>query len=182
MSLMLAHEVMHLAVKYLPVAEKDKTDLEARYFLMYASLLAGMASDNGSSHFAQLLANPLAAMKPDLPHGLGLSILMPAVVKKIYPEHGKSLAAILSPVVPDLEGRADEAEDAAAGLETWISCCGIPEKLREIVFLRENIDELVNISYNIPSYSLLLSVSPTECSREAIRSIFDDALTPDRSK
>ena len=182
MSMMLAHEIMHLAVKYLPEAEKDKTDLQARYFLMYASLLAGMASDNGSSHFAQLLAHPLAAMKPDLPHGLGISILMPAVVKKIYPECGKSLAAVLSPILPDLEGRADEAEDAAAGLETWISSCGGSEKSQAIGFLRANIDELVNISYNIPSYSLLLSVSPAECSREAIRSIFDDALTPDRSK
>lgn len=182
MSMMLAHEVMRLAVKYLPEAEKDKTNLEARYFLMYASLLAGMASDNGSSHFAQILAHPLAAMKPGLPHGLGISILMPAVVKKIYPECGKSLAAVLSPIIPDLEGRADEAEDAAAGLETWLSSYGIPKNLQEIGFLRENIDELVNASYSISSYSLLLSVSQAECSREAIRSIFDDALTPDRSK
>ena len=121
-------------------------------------------------------------MKPDIPHGLGISILMPAVVKKIYPEYGKSLAAVLSPILPDLEGRAEEAEDAAAGLETWISSCGVPEKLQAIRFLKANIDELVNISYNISSYSLLLSVSPAECSREAIRSIFDDALTPDRSK
>ena len=149
---------------------------------MYASLRAGMASDNGSSHFAQILAHPLAAMKPGLPHGLGISILMPAVVKKIYPECGKSLAAVLSPIIPDLEGRADEAEDAAAGLETWLSSYGIPKNLQEIGFLRENIDELVNASYSISSYSLLLSVSQAECSREAIRSIFDDALTPDRSK
>lgn len=181
-SIMLAHEIIKLTAKYLPAAEKEKNDLEARYFLLYASLLAGLASDNGSSHFAQILAHPLAALKPDLPHGLGLSILMPAVLKKMYPENAHVLAAVLSPIVPDLTGSAEESDDAAAGLETWLSSYGIPQNLQKVGFLRENIDELVNMSYEMSSLSQLLSVSPVECSREAIQSIFDEVLTPSGQK
>lgn len=181
MSIFLAHEIIKLVSRYLPVVEKDPGDLTGRYFLLFASLLAGLASDNRKEHFSHVLLHALHTLKPDLPHGLGVSVLMPSVVKKVYPEHGKVLAAVLSPIVSDLSGNAEEAEDAANGVESWISGCGVKLDLADALFLKENIDEFVEVSYQNTSLSLLLTVSPLESSRDAVRSIFDDALTPERS-
>lgn len=177
MSIFLAHEVIKLVSRYLPVLEKSPDDLSARYFLLFASLLAGLAADNGGSNFVHALLKQMKQLKPDLPHALGVTMLMPAVVKKVYPEHGKVLASLLAPIVPDLSGNAEEAEDAAAGLETWIAGFGVVLNPADVRFLRENIDELVETSYQNPSLSLLLTVSPLESAKDVIRSIFDDALT-----
>ena len=68
MSIMLAAETIRLVVKYLPAAEKNPKDLEARYFLLYASMIAGMAFDNGLLHFTHALEHPLSALKPDFTH------------------------------------------------------------------------------------------------------------------
>ena len=43
----MAKEVVRLVAKYLPLARKAPGDLRARYFLLYASMLAGVAFDNG---------------------------------------------------------------------------------------------------------------------------------------
>ena len=182
MSIFLAYEIIKLVSRYLPLVEKDPGNLSGRYFLLFASLLAGWASDNRKEHFSHVLVHALHTLKPDLPHGLGVSVLMPSVVKKVYPEHGKVLAAVLSPIVSDLSGNAEEAEDAANGVESWISGCGVRLDPADALFLKENIDEFVETSYQNTSLSLLLTVSPLESSREAIRSIFDDALTPDRTE
>lgn len=93
----------------------------------------------------------------------------------------KCLPQYYPPIVSDLSGNAEEAEDAANGVESWISGCGVKLDLADALFLKENIDEFVEVSYQNTSLSLLLTVSPLESSRDAVRSIFDDALTPERS-
>ena len=45
-SVSLAREAIALVAQYLPIAEKNPADLEARYYLLYASMLAGVCFDN----------------------------------------------------------------------------------------------------------------------------------------
>ena len=114
-AILLAKETIRLVAKYLPIVEKDPKDLTARYFLTYASILGGIGFDNGLLHFTHALEHPLSGVKSDVTHGHGLALLLPAVVKQIYPASGKVLADILEPIVPGLTGKADEGEKAAAG-------------------------------------------------------------------
>ena len=113
----LAREVVVLVHKYLPVAVADPQDVTARYNLAYAALLGGISFDNGFLHFTHALEHPLSALKPDLTHGLGLAMLLPAVVKAIYEAKAPVLADILAPLVPGLKGTPDEAIAAAKGVE-----------------------------------------------------------------
>ncbi|MBO4305217.1 MAG: iron-containing alcohol dehydrogenase [Lentisphaeria bacterium] len=180
LSILLAHEIVRLVATYLPQVEKDPSDLEGRYFLQFASLLSGLASDNGGVRFAHALAHPLRFLRPGLPHELGVSVLLPGVLKRLYPACGKVLASVLAPIVPDLTGSAEEAQEASCGLENWISACGVKLSSDDAAFLRENLDELVETSYQDPCLAQLLSTSPLEPSRDAVRSLFDDALTSAR--
>ena len=177
-SISLAREAIALVVQYLPAAEKDPKDLEARFYLLYASMLAGISFDNGLLHYTHALEHPLSGVKPELTHGLGLAMLVPAVVKSIYPVRGGVLADILSPIVPGLTGDAAEADQAACGLEKWLAASGVPQKLADEGFTEKDIDRLVDLAFNTPSLGGLLSLAPNTADAAEVRAIYTNSLKP----
>lgn len=174
----LAREVIALVHKNLPIALADPKDLAARYNLAYAALLAGISFDNGFLHLTHALEHPLSAVKPDLTHGLGLAMLLPAVVNAIYPARAAVLADILAPMVPGLKACPCEAETAAKAVEKWLFSVGADRKLADEGFTQESIAQLVELTQTTPSLPVLLSVSPVEAATELIAKIYTDSLTP----
>ncbi|MBO5385144.1 iron-containing alcohol dehydrogenase [bacterium] len=175
-SIMLAKEVIRLVSTYLPKALANPEDLEARYFLAYAAMMAGVSFDNGLLHYTHALEHPLSAVKPDLSHGLGLAILLPAVVKTIYKEKAATLADILAPIVPNLTGEATEAEKAANGVYAWLKSVDVPEKLTDMGFSAEDVDKLTELAFTTPSLDGLINIGPSGNSREVVRKIYQDSL------
>ena len=175
-SIGLAKEVVRLAAKYLPLAKKDPADLRARYFLLYSSLIAGVAFDNGLLHLTHGLEHPLSGMRPQLAHGSGLGIILPGVIREIYPARGEALADVLSPIVPGLKGEASEAEAAAQGVRRWLTAMGIPENLRAEGFAAGDVDKLVNLVFTTPSLSALLGLAPVKATKEVVRRIYETAM------
>lgn len=172
----LARETVKLVSKYLPAAIKDPDDLEARYFLTYAAMLGGVCFDNGLLHYTHALEHPLSALKHDLSHGLGLAILLPAVIKAIYNEKPNVLADILKPIAPVLKGEKGEAEFAGNAVERWLFEIGVTQKLEDEGFTEADIPKLVDLTFATPSLGLLLSMAPNEATRERVESIYMDAL------
>ena len=175
-SIMLAKEVIRLVSIYLPKALANPEDLEARYFLAYAAMMAGVSFDNGLLHYTHALEHPLSAVKPDLSHGLGLAILLPAVVKTIYKDKAATLADILAPIVPGLTGDATEAGKAADGVYAWLKSVGVPEKLTDMGFSAEDVDKLTELAFTTPSLDGLINIGPSGNSREVVRKIYQDSL------
>ena len=173
---MLADETVRLVAKYLPLALREPGNLTARYFLAYAAMIAGVAFDNSLLHYTHALEHPLSAVRPDLAHGLGLSILLPAVVKEIYPARSVVLADLLAPIVPGLTGVPGEAEKAAKGVEQWLVSVGVSEKLADFGFTADDVDSLVDLTLQTPSLSGLLEQAPTEANRLSIASIYLNSL------
>ncbi len=178
LSVLLAEETIRLVARYLPLALNDPGDLRARYCLAYAALIAGTAFDNGLLHFTHALEHPLSAVKPELAHGLGLAMLVPAVVRSCYPAQPQVLAQILRPVAPNLSGRPDEGDAAARALETWLAEVGVPQKLTDEGFTGHDIERLCDLVEHTPSLGLLLSVAPVPGTREQVAAIYRDSLTP----
>ena len=172
----LAKEVITLVAKYLPKAIENPEDLEARYFLAYAAMMGGVCFDNGLLHYTHALEHPLSAVKPELSHGLGLAILLPAVIKTMYKDRANILAYILSPIVPGLTGSADEAEKAAKGVENWLKSVGVTEKLTDEGFTENDVDKLVDLVYTTPSLEGLIAISPSGKDRETVKRIYKESL------
>ena len=175
-SITLAKQVIELVAKYLPKALANPEDLEARYFLAYAALMGGVSFDNGLLHYTHALEHPLSAVKPDLSHGLGLAILLPAVVKTIYKDKAKTLADILAPIVPGLTGNPDEAQKAADGVYAWLKSVDVPEKLEDMGFTTDDVDKLTDLAFTTPSLDGLINIGPSGNSREVVRKIYADSL------
>ncbi|KEI99380.1 alcohol dehydrogenase [Clostridium botulinum A2B3 87] len=175
-TILLAKETVRLVSRYLPQALQHPGDLTARYYLTYASLIAGICFDNGLLHFTHALEHPLSGVKPDLSHGLGLGILLPAVIKEIYPSVSKVLADILSPIVCGLEGNPGEAEIAAKGIEKWLYSIGITEKLTDLGFKENDVEKLTKLAFETPSLDLLLSMAPIDADEKVVSNIFRNSL------
>lgn len=174
----LAREVIADVVKYLPKALENPDDLEARYFLAYAAMMGGVCFDNGLLHYTHALEHPLSAVKHELSHGLGLAILLPAVIKVIYKEKANILADILSPIVPGLKGEASEADRAAKGVQDWLASVGVTEKLADEGFSDADVSRLVDLVYTTPSLGGLLDIAPTGNKREIVEEIYKNSLRP----
>ena len=174
----LAVSVVKLVAEYLPVALKDPSNLEARYFLAYAALIAGISFDNGLLHYTHALEHPLSGVNPNLTHGLGLAMLLPAVVKNIYAAKPATLADVLAPIVPGLTGCSCEAEQVAQGVEKWLFSVGATHKLEDEGFKAADVDKLVDLAFNTPSLGGLLGIAPTEATPESVRAIYTESLKP----
>ena len=177
-SISLAKETIRLVANYLPKAVANPDDLEARYFLSYASLLGGVSFDNGLLHYTHALEHPLSALKPELSHGLGLAILLPAVIKHIYAAKPAVLADILESIVPNLNGIASEAQFVAEKVEEWLFGLGVSSKLENEGFSVSDVPTLVDLAFNTPSLDLLLSLAPNDSTKDIVESIYSDSLKP----
>lgn len=176
LAIMLGAETIRLVAKYLPSALKDPKDLYARYFLAYAAMIAGTAFDNSLLHFTHALEHPLSALKPELSHGLGLSMLLPAVVKAIYPARAEVLSTLLEPIVPGLSADPKDAVRAARGVEKWLAGCGVPEKLADLGFSEKDVKQLTALSFDTPGLSGLLDQAPIPASKLAVEAIYLDSF------
>ena len=169
-------ETIRLVAKYLPEAIKNPADIKARYALLYASMIAGSGFDNGLLHYTHALEHPLSGMKPELTHGLGLAMLLPAIILECYPARAKVFADLLAPIVPGLKGDPDEAKKAASGVEKWLASVGVPQKLTDAGFTEKDIEPLVKLAMTTPSLDGLLSCAPVESSPERIKTIYTNSM------
>jgi len=177
-AIMLGRDTIQLVARYLPYAEKDPSDLNARYFLLYASMLAGMAFDNGLLHYTHALEHPLSALKPGLAHGLGLAVLLPAVVQAIYPQKAQILADLLQPLAPGLQGKAVEAHEAGKAVQAWLNRCGVSQKLRDVGFSKDDVDKLVDMTLKEPSLASLLEQAPGYANATSVAAIYMNSFLP----
>lgn len=175
-SIELAKQVIELVAKYLPKAIANPEDLEARYFLAYAAMMGGVCFDNGLLHYTHALEHPLSAVKPDLAHGLGLAILLPAVVKTIYKDRPATMAEILTPIVPGLTGDVTEAQKASDGVYNWLKSVDVSEKLTDIGFSENDVERLTDLAFTTPSLDGLINIGPSGNSREVVRKIYEESL------
>ena len=127
-------------------------------------------------HLTHALEHPLPVVKPELSHGSGLGIILPGIIKEIYPVKGWVLSDVLAPIVPGLTGDAGEAERAAAGVRAWLTEMGVPENLRTEGFAAGDVAKLVDLVFTTPSLGGLLSLSPVEASREVVERIYQTAI------
>jgi len=177
-SILTAQETIRLVSKYLPIIKEDLSNLEARYFLTYASALGGISFDNGLLHFTHALEHPLSALKPELAHGLGLSLILPAVLETIYPACPEVLAAIYAPIVPNLKGKPEEAHQLAKGVEEWLFSMGVTQKLSDEGFTENDIPKLLKLVHETPSLGGLLAIAPVDTTDEIISNIYHSSLYP----
>lgn len=174
LSILLAKEVVRLVHDYLPKALKDPKDIEARYYLVYASMIAGSSFDNGLLHFTHALEHPLSAIKTDFTHGYGLGILLPAVVRHTLESRRATIEEVFAPIFGD--EKDIDANKAAKLIKEWLRSVGLTNTLKDEGFSEDHLDKLTELAFTTPSLDGLLGCAPVEATREVVRAIYAESL------
>lgn len=175
-SILFAKETVRLVAEYLPKAVANPKDLEARYYLTYAAMIAGSSFDNGLLHFTHALEHPLSGLKSEITHGLGLAILLPSVIKQIFKAKANTLAEVLAPLVPKLKGCACDVDYAEQGVRQWLHSVGVTETLKDLGFIDSDVEKLVDLAFTTPSLEGLLQIAPVDGNREVVKTIYIESL------
>lgn len=174
-SILCAKETVRLVCKYLPKALKDGNDLEARYYLAYASMIAGTSFDNGLLHFTHALEHPLSAVKTNLTHGVGLGILLPSVVKYCFDAKKETIKDVFAPMFGE-EIDNITPDRASELVREWLHSVGLTMTLKDEGFTADDLDKLTELAFTTPSLDGLLGCAPINATREIVRSIYAESL------
>lgn len=174
LAILLAKETIRLVHRYLPEVRKNPDDLTARYWLTHAALIAGTSFDNGLLHLTHAMEHPLSAVKTDLTHGLGLSVLLPSVVKAVYSSRKEILDEIYAPIFGEKKDMT--AEKAEEKIREWLSSVGVETRLSDIGFSEKDIEKLTELAFTTPGLEGLLGCAPIKADRETVAEIYRNSL------
>lgn len=176
LSILLAQETVRLVAEYLPKVREDANDLEARYYLAYASMIAGTSFDNGLLHFTHALEHPLSAVKTDLAHGLGLAILLPAVLKEIFESRKHTILSVFAPILGEFNEETITADDMQRRVREWLGTVGINATLADIGFGKHDVEKLTRLAYETPGLEGLLNCAPIKATPEVVSRIYNNSF------
>jgi len=142
---LLACKAIELIAKYLPMVFAKSENIEARYHMSLASLLAGLAFASGGLGAVHALAYPLGT-EYHLPHGRTNAIMLPHVMEFNLIGNRPRYALIAEMMgkgenIADLKGKATLAVEAVIGLLEDVQ---IPYHLRDYGIPKEAILRLVH--------------------------------------
>lgn len=170
----LAKEAVMMIAENLPKAVSNLRNLESREKLLYASMIAGIAIDLGSTHIIHAIEHALSGLQPKLAHGCGLALLGPRsafYIHKAIPEHSATILKILDPTIKPI---AEDAEKAQKAVEKFQQEVGFGERLSDYEFTEKDVEKIVE--YTLTRLSYMYGNSPFPLVADIIRDIVKSAL------
>ncbi len=124
----LAREAIRLINKWMPIAYKDGSNIEARENMLNASMFAGMAFTNGLVHVGHSMAHTLGAQF-NIPHGAACGMILPEVIEYAAKTEYKKVRMICECLDVEVAENATPEEigaKAKEALRSLIKSVGIP--------------------------------------------------------
>jgi len=152
----------------------EGSNLKARYEVMLASTMAGIAMNPTRLGLAHALAMPLGSWNLRVPHGLAVAITLPRVMEfnvSSAPERFATVARALGVNIEGLSQR-DSARASSEAVQSISRDVGIPTGLEQLGVHHSDIDRIVEEamkSGNVP-------VNPRPTSRDQLAQILKDSL------
>jgi len=169
----LASEALTLILRYLYRAYKDGSDLEARYWLLYASMLGGVCLDNSRAHIVHAVEHAISGLKPEIPHGLGLAVVGPKLISYLYSKVPEKFT-ILQALIPDLKLQPREYRRVEYFLRTFVEQFSIKCSLSELGFGKDDLREIVRLTFEASPH--LLNLCPYKITPEELHKVLGELV------
>ncbi len=170
----LALQAIELIGANLARAVRDARDRDARYGMLLASTMAGMAMNPTRLGLAHALAMPLGSWNLKVPHSIAIAVTLPLVMRfnhSAAPERFIAVARALG--VPVDRGSAIErAACAATAVKRLADDIGIPRGLSAYGLRDDHVDLVVDEAMKSGN----VAVNPRETRREELAEILRSAL------
>ena len=170
----LALKAIELIGSHLRAAVFNGNDREARYGMLLASTMAGMAMNSTRLGLAHALAMPLGSWDLKIPHSIAIAVTLPHVMQfncSAAPDRFASVARILGEPVEGCS-TADAAGRAAPAVCGLADAIGIPKGLAEYGLLAEHVPDVVEEAMKSGN----VVVNPRATSTEELAGILRRAL------
>ncbi len=170
----IAEEVVKIISEWLPKVVKNLNDIDGRSWLLYASMLAGIAIDNSRAHLIHAIENVLSGLNTNLPHGAGLAMLGPAALTYLYASEYENLYRVLRHLDPSIQPDPSDNVKVGEAVRRFQQLVGFSERLSSYGFTIDDIDRITETIEKALSYALKLA--PIDVTREIIRDVYLKAL------
>ncbi len=136
-----AIQAIKLCANNLRQAVANGGDVKARENMAYASLLAGMAFNNGNLGYVHAMAHQLGGQY-DLPHGVANAMLLPVVEEYNILSNPQRFADIAVFMGENIDGLSvmDAAQKAIDAMRRLATDIGIPTSLKEMGVKEEDFE------------------------------------------
>ncbi|MFJ5692861.1 iron-containing alcohol dehydrogenase [Arthrobacter sp. NPDC093125] len=175
----LALDGIRLVGRSLATAYKDPANAEARGDMMLAALYGGIVLSNAGTAAAHAIQYPVGALT-HTPHGVGVGVLLPYVVRHNFGAILPQLKQIAEALGRDTKGM-DVRGAALSGVEAIdevISAIELPATLEELGAKESDLDRIAHLSLNSKR---LIDNNPVPLDLEAVSTIVQAAFTGDRT-
>ena len=147
--------------------------------MMLAALYGGIVLSNAGTAAAHAIQYPVGALT-HTPHGIGVGLLLPYVVRHNFSAIIPQLGQIADALGRDTKGM-DARSAAAAGVEAIdevIAAIELPSTLEELGVKESDLDRIATLSLNSKR---LIDNNPVPLDLQAVSSIVQAAFTGDRT-
>ena len=135
--------------KWLPKAVERGSDIEARYWVSYGSMMGGMVLYLSSASAAHTIEHMLSGLNPSVTHGGGLAMIFDAFhakeaenVPQRYAEAADSLDIAAG------KPESEKAETLLREMHDWKNSLGLDRlHLRDYGFFPGQVDEMVRLTH-----------------------------------
>ncbi len=162
----LAIRAIKLIKEWLPVAVEEPDNLQARTYMSYAAMLAGIAIDKKRVALIHGMEHPVSAHYPQVAHGEGLAALAPALTDFNYKGNPQKYA-----LFAELMGYEPKPHKAVVALQDFLERVNLRVSLRELGVEREKIERLTEDVYMLSRS--LFAINPVEPSLEDIKRLYE---------
>ncbi len=163
-----AIRAIRLIKEWLPVAIEEPQNLQARSYMSYASLLAGIAIDKKRVALIHGMEHPVSAHYPHIAHAEGLAALAVAVTDFNHRGNPEKYA-----LFADLMGYEQKPHMAVKALEGFLQRVGLRLSLKDLGVEREMLERLTEDVYMLSRG--LFSINPVEPSLEDVYKLYERA-------
>jgi alcohol dehydrogenase len=170
----LALRAIELIAQQLRTAVRESGDRRARYAMLLASTMAGIAMNPTRLGLAHALAMPLGSWRLRVPHGAANAITLPIVMRfncVAQPERFVDVARALGERVDALDPR-EAAVRAADAVERLARDVGIPQRLGHFGVTQEHVASVVEEAMKSGN----VAVNPRQATAEDLAAILRQAL------
>jgi alcohol dehydrogenase class IV len=170
----LALEAITLIGAHLRRAVREGHDREARYAMMLASTMAGVAMNSTRLGLAHALAMPLGSWDLKIPHGIAVAVMLPVVMAFNATAARERFASVARALGEDVDGCsiADAAGRAVSAVASLADEIGIPNTLSSHGLRERHVLEVVDEAMKSGN----VVVNPRQTSREQLAEILRRAL------
>lgn len=170
----LALRAIELIGAHLRTAALNGRDRQARYAMMLASTMAGVAMNSTRLGLAHALAMPLGSGDLKIPHGIAIAVTLPPVMEFNHMAAPDRFAAVSRALGEPVEGlpALDAAARAACAVRRLADAIGIPRGLSECGLTDDRIPEVVEEAMKSGN----VAVNPRRTSRDELAGVLRRAL------